>query len=74
MAVLFQTTQQNVSLHLQDIFKEGELQPEATVKEFLTVAVNRSWWAVFMKGTGEGRLLAPCARQREVPIGVGMRD
>ena len=37
MAVLFQTTKQNVSLHLQNIYDEGELQPEATVKEYLTV-------------------------------------
>ena len=29
MAELFGTTQQNVSLHLQNIYEEGELQPEA---------------------------------------------
>ena len=37
IAELFQTTKQNVSLHAQNIFKEGELGPEATVKESLTV-------------------------------------
>jgi hypothetical protein len=37
MAELFQTTKQNVSLHIQNIFEEGELQREATVKEYLTV-------------------------------------
>lgn len=37
MAELFQTTQQNVSLHLQNIFEEGELTPTATHKEFLSV-------------------------------------
>ncbi len=37
MAELFQTTQQNISLHLQNIFEEGELTPEATHKEFLSV-------------------------------------
>ncbi|RXK87755.1 hydroxyacid dehydrogenase [Chlorobaculum sp. 24CR] len=37
MADLFQTTQQNVSLHLQNIYSEGELQREATHKEFLSV-------------------------------------
>ena len=37
MAELFQTSQQNVSLHLQNIFEEGELQREATHKEFLSV-------------------------------------
>lgn len=37
MADLFQTTKQNVSLHLQNIFAEQELDREATVKESLTV-------------------------------------
>ena len=37
IAELFQTTKQNVSLHAQNIFAERELQPEATVKESLTV-------------------------------------
>ena len=37
MAELFQTTKQNVSLHIQTIFEEGELDPEATVKQYLTV-------------------------------------
>ena len=37
MSELFQTTQQNISLHLQNIYEEGELRPEATHKEFLSV-------------------------------------
>ena len=37
MAELFQTTQQNVSLHLQNIYAEGELSFEPTHKEFLSV-------------------------------------
>ena len=37
MADLFQTTKQNVSQHLQAIYEEGELRPEATVKKYLTV-------------------------------------
>ncbi|MBI2982033.1 MAG: virulence RhuM family protein [Deltaproteobacteria bacterium] len=37
MADLFQITKQNVSLHIQNILAEGELQREATVKEYLTV-------------------------------------
>lgn len=37
MAELFQTTKQNISLHIQNIFLEGELECEATVKEYLTV-------------------------------------
>ena len=37
VADLFQTTQQNISMHLRNIHEEGELQPEATHKEFLSV-------------------------------------
>jgi len=37
MAELFQTSQQNISLHINNIYKEGELQPEATHKEYLSV-------------------------------------
>ncbi len=37
MVELFQTTKQNVSLHINNIFKEGELEREPTVKDYLTV-------------------------------------
>jgi len=37
MVELFQTTKQNVSLHLSNLYKEGELEKEGTVKEYLTV-------------------------------------
>jgi len=37
IAELFQTTKQNVSLHAKNIFGDGEMSPEATVKESLTV-------------------------------------
>ncbi len=37
MAELFQTSQQNISLHLHNIYEEGELQEAATHKEFLLV-------------------------------------
>lgn len=37
MAELYQTTKQNISLHIQNIYDEGELTPEATVKKYLTV-------------------------------------
>jgi hypothetical protein len=37
IAELFQTTKQNVSLHINNIFKEKELDEISTVKEFLTV-------------------------------------
>ena len=37
MVELFQTTKQNVSLHVGNIYKEGELEQESTVKEYLTI-------------------------------------
>ncbi len=37
IAELFQTSQQNISLHLQHIYEEGELEPQATHKESLSV-------------------------------------
>ena len=37
MAELFDATKQNISLHLKNIFEDGELDPAATVKESLTV-------------------------------------
>lgn len=37
MADLFQTTKQNISLHIQNIIEDGELNEDATVKDFLTV-------------------------------------
>jgi len=37
MTVLFETTKQNISLHVNNIIKEGELQRDSTVKDFLTV-------------------------------------
>jgi hypothetical protein len=37
MAELFQTTPQNITIHLKNIFEEGELSEDSTCKEFLQV-------------------------------------
>ena len=37
MAELFQTTKQNISQHIQNVYEEKELEQEATVKQSLTV-------------------------------------
>ena len=42
IAELFQATKQNISLHLINIFEDGELTQEATVKESLTVQTEGS--------------------------------
>jgi hypothetical protein len=40
MAELFQTSKQNISLHLRNIFQEGELADNRVVKEYLTTAAD----------------------------------
>lgn len=37
MGVLFQTTPQNITIHLRNVYKSGELQEVATCKEYLQV-------------------------------------
>jgi len=37
MAELFQTTSQNISIHLKNILEEGELEEEATCKDLVQV-------------------------------------
>ena len=37
MAELFQTTSQNITIHLKNIYEEGELEELATCKDFLQV-------------------------------------
>ena len=37
MTELFQSTKQNISLHINNIYQEGELQKVSTVKHYLTV-------------------------------------
>jgi len=36
IAMLFGRTKQNISLHINNVFKEGELTPDLVVKEYLT--------------------------------------
>jgi hypothetical protein len=40
MVNLFNSTKQNISLHINNIFKEGELEYNSTVKEYLTVRIE----------------------------------
>ena len=41
MVELFQTSKQNISLHINNIFKEGELDADTVVKKYLTTASER---------------------------------
>nr|WP_320050266.1 virulence RhuM family protein [uncultured Desulfuromonas sp.] len=40
LSELFQVTKQNISLHLKNIFSEGELFKDSVVKEYLTTATD----------------------------------
>jgi len=40
LARLYQTTKQNISLHIQNIYEEGELDENSVVKEYLTTAAD----------------------------------
>ena len=40
MAELFQTTPQNITIHLKNIFEEGELDEKATCKDYLQVQME----------------------------------
>lgn len=42
MVELFQTTKQNISAHILNIFEEGELERDRTVKNYLTVQTEGS--------------------------------
>lgn len=42
MAKLFQITPQNITIHLKNIFEEGELSEDATCKDFLQVQLEGS--------------------------------
>src|SRR5258708_1991790 len=46
MAELFQTTKQNVSLHVKNLFEEKELQEASVVKESLTTAQDGKRYSI----------------------------
>lgn len=45
MAELFQTSVQNVSAHIQNLFSEGELDPKSVIKDFLITAADRKTYS-----------------------------
>ena len=47
MAELFQTSKQNVSLHLNNLYEEGELDANRVVKEYLTTGPDGKQYRVF---------------------------
>ena len=66
MAELFQTTIPNISMHIRNVFSEGELKPDSVVKESLTTgARNQATGAQDEAGqTGEEEKMKPQRTQR----------
>ena len=46
MVELFNTTKQNISLHINNCFREGELEPDSVVKDSLTTALDGKMYNV----------------------------
>ncbi len=46
MAELYQTSKQNISLHLQNLYREGELDPDRVVKEYLTTGPDGKTYGI----------------------------
>ncbi len=46
MAELYQTSKQNISLHLKNIYDDGELEEAAVVKDYLTTAADGKRYVV----------------------------
>ena len=46
LAELYQTTKQNISLHIRNILSEGELSEDSVVKEYLTTAADNKRYRV----------------------------
>ena len=47
MAELFDTSKQNISLHIINILEENELNINSVVKDYLTTAVDGKSWTIF---------------------------
>jgi len=56
IATLFGRTKQNISLHINNVFKEGELVPRVVVKEYLTTTQH---------GAIEGKTQTTKVKQKE---------
>ncbi len=53
MAELFSTTKQNVSLHANNCFKEGELDKNSVVKDFFTTVADGKKYKTTVMGAGD---------------------
>jgi hypothetical protein len=53
LAELFQTTPQNITIHLKNIFEEGELNEASTCKDFLQVGKEYDKYNLIINNTIE---------------------
>ncbi len=68
LADLFDTTKQNISLHIKNIYEENELREESVVKEYLTTAADGKQYRVkhysLETGCRHGEKLSRCKGNR----------
>ena len=62
MSKLFQTTKQNISLHINNIFKDGELDSASVVKEYLTARLPNNIPRMRMENSGTTKNKNPRCR------------
>ena len=66
MAQVFDTTPENVQMHLRNVFSSGELEAEATTKDFLVVQTEGQGGSQ-MTGATSIRETAACAAGHRRP-------
>jgi hypothetical protein len=69
MAELFQTTRNNVTIHISNIFKEGELERNVVCKDFLHTTPHGA-----MKGKTQEKTIKLYNLDVIIPVGTGHRD
>ena len=62
---LYQTSKQNIRLHIQNILDENELRREAMVKEYLTTAADGA------RGTADRRTCLSCLTNQPTTARLG---
>jgi len=66
LAELFDTSKQNISLHIINILKDGELHNNSVVKDYLTTAADGKRFAERINGLLRASVV--CLRFREKPF------
>jgi len=68
MAQLFDCTTDNISLHLKNIFKEGELDPDSVTEDYsITAADNKKYKTKFYRGLSKPNPLSQAIQSALLP-------